>query len=312
MTSVVLAASCSKTMEVISSDSEVCVTYDVALAEAFATKAATVSYADNLFWAVYLTEEVPSVEMDPYSGKTRMLSCGSCSFENGQAQPSLKFIRNKNHVVIFWAQHGNETSGRYALNCGDLRKISYKSQTMTCNNSASEAYYGVDFVVNANGKASKSIELKRPVAQVKVGTTAESLKIGDKKMTLKTSSILIRNAPTTFSPISGKVSGSADLTFSPYEPQKENNGEYVKFTSSGESYVQMAMGYLLASPDESANYIVDFNVTTDPGNEIAHTVSNVPLRGNFRTNIVGNLLTASATYTVTFDDEFKDTINKQF
>lgn len=295
-------ASCQKQVDEFSTDAEVSVTYSVAVPSALSTKAGAGESVDNLFWAVYVTEETPSAEMDPYSDKTKLLYTDKCSFVGGEAKPLLKFIKDQNHIVIFWAQYG-DADGKYDFPEGDLRKISYKSGTINCNDADFEAFYAVDFVLDAGGPSSKSVELKRPVAQVNVGTLVESLKIENTELTLKKSSLLVKNAPSAFSPISGNVSDFADLTFAASDLMKEN-GEYAKFESSGKEYVQLAMNYLLASPDESANYDMQFTVDTDPGSEVLLSIPNIPVKGNYRTNIIGNLLTSNTTYTVTFDQNF--------
>ena len=294
--------SCQKQPDEFSTDAEVSVTYSVAVPNALTTKAGAGEFVDHLFWAVYVTEEAPSSEMDPYSDKTRLLYADKCSFVGGQAKPSLKFIKDQNHVVIFWAQHG-DADGKYQFPEGDLRKVSYKSGTINCNDAELEAFYAVDFVLDAGGSPSKDVVLRRPVAQINVGTLVESLKISDTELTLKKSSFLVKKAPTAFSPISGGVSDYADLTFEPSDLIKKN-GEYAKFESSSREYVQLAMNYVFASPNESANYDMKLTVDTDPGSEVVLSIPNIPVKGNYRTNITGNLLTTNTTYTVTFDQEF--------
>ena len=156
-------ASCQKQPDESSDETQVSVTYSVAVPNVLTTKAGAGELVDHLFWAVYVTEETPSAEMDPYSDKTRLLYADKCSFVGGQAKPSLKFIKDQNHIVIFWAQHG-DADGKYHFPDGDLRKVSYKSGKINCNDAELEAFYAVDFVLDAGGPSSKSVELKRPVA----------------------------------------------------------------------------------------------------------------------------------------------------
>ncbi len=302
LTSAVVMASCQKQPDEFSDETEVSVTYSVAVPNVLTTKAGAGELVDHLFWAVYVTEETPSAEMDPYSDKTKLLYTDKCSFVGGQAKPSLKFIKDQDHIVIFWAQHG-DADGKYQFPEGDLRKVSYRSGTINCNDPELEAFYAVDFVLDAGGSPSKDVVLRRPVAQINVGTLVESLKISDTELTLKKSSFLVKKAPTAFSPISGGVSDYADLTFEPSDLIK-NNGEYAKFESSSREYVQLAMNYVFASPNESANYDMKLTVDTDPGSEVVLSIPNIPVKGNYRTNITGNLLTTNTTYTVTFDQEF--------
>ena len=52
----------------------------------------------------------------------------------------------------------------------------------------------------------------------------------------------------------------------------------------------------------------------DQNNEVIRedvTIQNIPLENNYRTNVVGGLLTGTITYTITFEKDFNTTENNE-
>ena len=61
------------------------------------------------------------------------------------------------------------------------------------------------------------------------------------------------------------------------------------------------MAYVGFADKAGTNVDVNFNIYTSEG-EIKHTVNNVPVKANYRTNILGNLITGTAGYAVSIDN----------
>ena len=61
--------------------------------------------------------------------------------------------------------------------------------------------------------------------------------------------------------------------------------------------------YSLFVPDQKTNITVTYTITTDKGT-VDNTVGDVPVEKNFRTNIIGSLLTSKVDYTVELNDEW--------
>ncbi|MBQ2873988.1 MAG: right-handed parallel beta-helix repeat-containing protein, partial [Bacteroidales bacterium] len=68
-------------------------------------------------------------------------------------------------------------------------------------------------------------------------------------------------------------------------------------------YYWLGMNYLIVCGD-SDNVDVDITLDTNFG-EVKHTISSVPVKENFRTNLLGNFLTTDATFTVVVDEDFE-------
>ena len=72
---------------------------------------------------------------------------------------------------------------------------------------------------------------------------------------------------------------------------------------NGETYYWLGMNYLIVE-GETDNVDVDLKVNTNMG-VVSHTVTNVPIRKNYRTNLLGDLLTTGATFNIVVDERFE-------
>lgn len=303
LTGLTLFASCQKEMvSQTEGGEEIAVTYSVAVTGQPDTKASGGIAVDRLYWAAYQTaDEKPSSETDMSSAK--LLSCGNCAITGPQAQASVKLIKDQNYVVIFWAQ--NQVGHYVVPEDGDLRviRMNTSEDAIKANDHSREAFYGVDFVVSASAGRKPSIELKRPVAQINVATLKDGFQIGDKMLNVTGSSFTVNALPTAFNPVNAALTEPADITFAA-AGVKDQNGDYISFESSANEYVQLAMNYVFASPDQPANYDVSVTILAEDGSGIVLDVPNVPVKANYRTNIIGNLLTANTTYSINFETDF--------
>ena len=69
---------------------------------------------------------------------------------------------------------------------------------------------------------------------------------------------------------------------------------------NNKDYVYVAMNYIFAKEDVD----VEFNIATEAHGTVNTSISNVPVAKNYKTNIVGNLLTSNVSYEVTLDDNW--------
>lgn len=303
-TGLAVFASCQKEMvSQTEGGEEIAVTYSVAVSGQPDTKASGGIAADRLYWAAYQTaDENPSSDTDMSSAK--LLSCGNCAVTGPQVQASVKLIKDQNYVVIFWAQN---QAGHYIVpEDGDLRviRMNTSAEAIKANDHSREAFYGVDFVVSASAGKNPSIELKRPVAQINVATLKDGFQIGDKTLNVTHSSFTVNALPTAFNPVTAALAEPKDITFAAADVLKDQNDHYISFESSGNEYVHLAMNYVFASPAQSTNYDVSVTILAEDASDIVLDVPNVPVKANYRTNIIGNLLTANTTYSINFETDF--------
>lgn len=200
-----------------------------------------------------------------------------------------KILMGKEYKVVFWAQKE-----------GDLYQIDWAkgvttgpTVTVCCvgssNDESRDAFYGMYETGTVTGNidlTGSAISLKRPFAQVNVLVPVANLVDPTASVT---SSMSIENAPTVLNLATRETSDPADWSFSPASIDEPAFGTYAG------THKYVAMNYVLVDQiTADAKYGVNFSVTT--GTQVASNrdLKNVPLKGNARTNIVGNI----------FDDDF--------
>lgn len=287
-----LAASCQReNLEPVAGGSTV--TYTVQIPDAIATKAIGDGHSGvtKLIYEVYREAQLADLSAAPiYEGVAEINDQGVAALE-------LEFVKNQKFTVLFWAQ--NPDVAVYTTD--DLRNVQL-AQTLTANNVNTAVFAGSDKVDNCVSAANGAVKLVRPIAQLRIGTTPESLVIrSTTTVTLKKSDLKVKGLSTTYN-VATKAVGAdkSEFTYSeadvPAETFKANNVDY--------QYV--AMSYVGFASDLGANIDVEFNINTSEG-VISHEVVNVPVKPNYRTNIVGNLITASADYNVSINDNWETT-----
>lgn len=268
------------------------VTYTVQVPDALATKAIGDAHSGvtKLIYEVYREAQLDDLSAAPiYDGEAEINAGGVATLE-------LEFVKNQKFTVLFWAQ--NPDVAVYTTD--DLRNVQL-AQSLTANNVNTAVFAGSDKVDNCVSAANGAVDLVRPIAQLRIGTTPESLDIRSTHVTLKKSDLKVKGLSTTYN-VATKAAGAdkSEFTYSvaavPEETFKANNVDY--------QYV--AMNYVGFASDLGANIDVEFNINTSEG-VISHEVVNVPVKPNYRTNIVGNLITASADYNVSIDDNWEPT-----
>ena len=260
------------------------VTFEVSIPEV-ATKAVVDdgSEINKLVYDVYWTDA--SVETAPAPDQLTLLYKGTKEVVNHATTIQVELMNDKNYVILFWAQRGNtwgvETDGTL------LKDGVNFPDTFAANAENIEAFAGVSFLSSNNLSAKKSITLKRPFAQINLGS-----KLADNfTIVPTTSSMTVRNAGASFDLINQVPVGK----------------KTVEFTAAGvpggeikDVYTYVGMNYIFAN----GNVEVDYTLNTEAGMTVTNTVSNVPVAANYRTNIIGKLFTSQADYTVTLEEQW--------
>lgn len=259
------------------------VTYTVNVPDAIATKAD--GGVTRLIYEVYRAAEVDYPSKDP-------IYEGVATLTNGTASLELEFVKNQNFKVLFWAQDPDVT----AYGTEDLRAVTLTT-SLTANDADLAVFAGSDDVEDCVSKADGNVSLVRPVSQINIATSPESLKVGTEtsytEVVLKKSSATVKNGLY-------QVYNVADKNVS-----EAKNFEYTSadvpagtITVGTKEYTYVAMNYVGFAPETGATVDVDFTIVTNEG-DIEHSVSSVPVKANYKTNIIGNLITATDNYQVT-------------
>lgn len=261
------------------------VTYTVEVPGALATRALgdETTAVDKVYYQVYRAKEVEDLSKGFVYDGNKPVTDGKASFE-------LEFVKNQNFVVLFWAQDAD----LQMFNIVDLRKVTLTTPGAS-NNVNAQVFAGSNVVTDCVPANGGKVTLSRPISQLNIATTAESLKFGTKDILLNKSTVTVKGLYPKYNVYTEAVS------------QDKTNFEYTEgqvpgttIEVNGKTYTYVAMNYVGFAPKESTTVDVDFTITTSEG-DVTHKVPNVPVKPNFRTNIIGNLLTEAADYDVTLD-----------
>ena len=277
--------------------------------------------ADNLVFAVY--DENGDELVDPRQGDW-VNKIGDnqnvIKFDNSETPKTtitVKLVRGKEYSFVCWAQ--NEAAVCYDFKDMKNIGISYADYN-AANNDLRDAFYAyakTNGVVTEN--FSQTITLARPFAQVNVGTTdfVEAKKAGLEIDNLY-STVTVKNAATSLETFTGKASAPVAATFAlahAVAPEYDlviNKNKVVNDpkVAIADKYGWLAMNYVLVA-DGSDNGLssalaeVSFELREGEGTVLAsYDVPNVPVQRNYRTNIVGGLLTAEGTINIIIDPIF--------
>lgn len=185
----------------------------------------------------------------------------------------LKLLENMEYQVLFFAQSENyyipvteymESSTSTAV----LRTVPLRSSP-AMNSDAADAFAGVKSITSY--EPSQSITLTRIGAQVNVASFA-AVAAGT-PVTLSVSKV-----PMQYDVVTGEASGEQTVTLS----GMSSGGP--SFVSGGAAYYPLAYGYV---PVGKGGATVD--VTVKVNDDIKAEVASVPLKPNYKTNIMGDI-----------------------
>lgn len=242
--------------------------------------------ANTLSYAVYLKQQNDNWALTTAGKNDEAI--------NMSKTVSLRLVNGNTYQVVFWADAYNETSETspvYKFNTSD-RKVEVNYNNITSNEEKLDAFFAVE-EITVNGASSKNVELKRPFAQLNIGTS--DLAAATTAGTTVTKAGIKVKAYQTLN-FDGTVEGlsESEVTFDLADlPTGET------FPVAGNKY--LTMNYLLMPVDKET-----YNVTVfyDNAQVPERTFKNVPLQRNYRTNIYGNLLTSNEDLNVEINPVF--------
>jgi len=245
--------------------------------------------ATTLSYAVYEQGETTPV----------ITSEDEVTFANRQATVSLRLASGKTYDFLFWADsYGKDAEGNpYTVDFG-TQTLTVDYTDAKSNEEARDAFFGTATVA-VKGAVSENIILKRPFAQLNIGTNdmAEAQTSGLNTEALQ-SSVTVSGIFSSMNLMTGipDPSTSKKVTFGLNAIPKET------FTANGRTFDYLALNYLLVS-DEKGLVNCEFTYT-DGATTDTRTIDNVPVQRNYRTNIFGSLLTGSVDLDITIEPDF--------
>ena len=232
-----------------------------------------------------------------------------------ETQYNVRLAKGQAYNVVFFAYNGDEQGNSKYYKIDDLKKIEVLGNqssnveerdafTRACHVSANETMNRVE----------KTVVLKRPLAQLNLGIDATELAdAANAGIVIEKSKIIVSNVYSFYNAYDSTVVGKDTVVVFkmnaiPTEPLK------VTIDGVEKEYNYLAMNYLLVGDLGSEKTLTDveFVWETADGNTNVPSTSfpNVTTQRNYRTNILGKLITNPATFNVVIDERFDGEKNK--
>ena len=223
---------------------------------------------------------------------------------SGMANVSMRLVKGVSYDIAFWAHHAQGTA--YDISNG-LKDIRLKGEE---NVFANQESYDAFFHAVKGYKVSagmERVELKRPFGQVNVGTTAEDWqKADDLGVLISQSTVTVTGLANKFNAFTGLATLEEEgnsLTFQLGNVLQES------FEVDGTNYRYLSMNYFLGDEKRTLH---EFTLSLYDGQRLINTlnITNLPVQRNWRTNIIGNVLTSKEDFRIIIEPGFTDEHNK--
>lgn len=273
---------------------------------------------DKLYYAVYQGDDTNRTKVYPKEGNgTAAIS------QELTAEVQVPILKGEEYDIIFWAQ--KDGNGIYDIS--DLTSIKVDYDQTLSNKESYDAFYNALNDFTADNKV-HTVELRRPFAQLNLGTSYkvdttnpnDETKMGDWQKAMLAldnntdpvthSSVKIKGLANTFAPLTGDATGNVDaeVIFSEADITKETFD--LTIDGKPKTYINLSLNYLLVPCDkdpqglgdhtaipsnEKALVDVTYTLYRGQGNELftMDKIASVPVQRNYRTNIIGDLLTGT-------------------
>lgn len=247
--------------------------------------------ATELHYAVYEKGTTIRLAVCKKADGTKGQLEGTATMTGLQTTISLQLTTGKEYDFVFWADAPGDNV--YSFN-SEKQTVTVNYANAENNTDNLDAFFGQKKALKVSGNMSISQELRRPFAQINIGTDDFDAAAAA-GYTVSESTIGVATYKT-LNLLSEEVSEPVTATF----VKKPIPTEDSKFSVNSKDYKYLSMSYVLVPKDkETVDIAFDYTLTN-------RTFTNVPVQRNYRTNIYGSLLTNTANFNVVIAPGFND------
>lgn len=277
-----LAVSCNKEQVAEVPDGQmVDVTFTAALPGEMATKAiGDGQTAKTLYVSVYENDDA----------KTKLELDKTATFTDLKTQVTFSLVKGKTYNFVFWAQAAEGAP----YNVTDLKNIKISYEGAEANDEKRDAFYATRKELKVNGALTETIKLYRPFAQVNFGTADYDAAVAAGVKPVK-SVFTATDVATVFDTFEAEGKEAKDVvTFT----ESALPGETL-VTKAGD-YKWMTMNYIIPVGKQGEKHIsnVTAEFVAEDGVSVTASAPQAPVQNNYRTNILGNLLTSQVIFNI--------------
>ena len=287
----VLAAACTKSSDSI--QTEIPVTVSLSLPE-IGTKAIADGQKVNKVHCIVFRND----KLINHSDVTKTIT-----MSGRKATYTTRLISGQKYKIAFWAEVADNTY--YTVDYTNaIVTVSYNSAG---NDENRDAFFNAVEYTVTDATSALNVTLKRPFAQLNYGLSAADKALADAISPIAKAEVsLDGGAYTKLNLLTGNVSAPATVPVV-FASAPVISSEKLKVQPAGATtvteYEYLSMNYILVDQEVTPNATLTLY---DASNAIVTTVSTslVPLKRNFRTNIVGNLISEPAQINIVVDPAF--------
>ena len=196
-------------------------------------------------------------------------------------------VKGKTYHFIFWAQ---AEGAPYTFN-PETKKVAI-NYTGAANDEKRDAFYAVK-TLKVTGPATEPVQLHRPFAQVNFGTS-DSAAATVAGVTPTASLFTATDAASSFDVFAGEGTDPVRISFTEATLPAEQ-----LTLKDGTSYTYLAMNYFIPAGKLSETHVSNLSATFKGAtDDVVISVPSAKVQANYRTNIVGNLLTDQVVFNV--------------
>ena len=204
-------------------------------------------------------------------------------------------VKGKTYHFIFWAQ---AEGAPYTFN-PETKKVAI-NYTGAANDEKRDAFYAVK-TLKVTGPATEPVQLHRPFAQVNFGTS-DSAAATTAGVTPTASLFTATDAASSFDVFAGVGTDPVSVSFTEAALPAEQ-----LTLKDGTSYTYLAMNYFIPTGKLSETHVSNLSATfKGASDDVVISVPSAKVQANYRTNIVGNLLTDQVVFNVEIVPAFED------
>ncbi|WP_075317175.1 DUF6562 domain-containing protein [Bacteroides togonis] len=320
-----LATSCSNDeLDVVQSGNEAQVTFSLAAEGGIATRAISDGTgADLLYYAIF---DAQGKLITTINGSTAGLLKKENAFPSGSKEDNVEvtLAKGQEYTAVFWAQDKDCQAYTVTAETDGLKvAVDYEGDN---NDETRDAFFKAE-TFKVTGNTEIDVVLKRPFAQINVGVTEADWKAAvESGIEITESKVVIKNAATSINLLDGTVSGEEEVTYNfATIPAKFATAETLEVDvnrdgtiQDDEKYKYLSMSYILTDNDAERTTLeadgLQFTFSPENGEDIVFDegLHAVPVQRNWRTNILGKILTGDIQFNIEIDQRFDDNYNLMY
>ena len=306
------------------SGDEAQVTFSLAAEGGIATRAISDGESANLLY--YAIFDANKLLITTINGSTNGLLTKSNAFPNLSKQDAVEvtLAKGQEYTAVVWAQVASCTAYTVTAETDGLKvAVDYDGDN---NNETRDAFFKAE-TFKVTGNTEIDVVLKRPFAQINVGVTEADWKAAvESGIEITKSKVVIKNAATSINLLDGTVSGEEEVTYNfATIPAKFATAETLEVDvnrdgtiQDDEKYKYLSMSYILTDNDAERTTLeadgLQFTFSPENGEDIVFDegLHAVPVQRNWRTNILGKILTGDIQFNIEIDQRFDDNYNLMY